>query len=94
MDYLDRLPAAIQPGKVLVHNRAQSAQSLGMNGFRAWLVDAADRRHARRELCDCGWAPELGPHYRGVSPDEGALSRLLTTTMIAVLPSLATRPEG
>jgi hypothetical protein len=70
MEYLDRLPAAIQPGKVLVHNRAQSAQSLGMNGFRAWLVDAADRRHALREVCDCGWAPELGPHYRRVSQME------------------------
>ena len=46
-----------EPGKVLFHPR--SCQIGG-----PYLVDADDPRYARREVCDCGWAPELGMHYR------------------------------
>jgi hypothetical protein len=70
VDYLQSLPPAIPPGKVLLHNRVQPTRRLGSNGFRAWLVDADDDRHARRVVCDCGWAPELGTHYRVVWTNE------------------------
>ena len=66
MEYLDKLPASIPPDKVLFHNGAQPTRRLGVDGFRAWFVNTGDDRHARREVCDCGWAPELGPHYRVV----------------------------
>jgi hypothetical protein len=65
MDYLRDTPHhPPPPGKVLVHNLRQPSEPLGTNGFRAWLINANDRRHARRERCDCGWAPKLGLHYR------------------------------
>jgi hypothetical protein len=66
MDYLDRLPVAMPVGKALVHNRVRPTRRLGSRGFRAWLVDADDNRHGRRQVCDCGFAPELGAHYRMV----------------------------
>jgi hypothetical protein len=66
MEYLDRLPTLIPPGKALVHNSVRPTRRLGANGFRAWLVDVDDDRNARRVVCDCGFAPELGQHYRMV----------------------------
>lgn len=35
---------------------------LSRRGFRAWLVDPGTGAELAR--CDCGWAPELGRHYR------------------------------
>ena len=64
VEYLDKLPATIPPGKILVHNHVQPTRGLGSRGFRAWLADPDDNRRAPREECDCGWAPELGTHYR------------------------------
>ena len=60
-EYLDTLPDAIPPGRVLVHNTVRPAPRLGFRGFRAWLTppDAA-----RLDVCDCDWARELGQHYR------------------------------
>jgi hypothetical protein len=55
--------AAIPPGKVLIH---QFSRELG----GPYLVDADDPRHANREVCDCGWWGELGPHYRKVPPTD------------------------
>ena len=61
MQYLDRLPAAIPAGRVLVHNQARPTRLLGSSGFRAWLqAPDPDRLYA----CQCGWASELGQHYR------------------------------
>ena len=62
MQYLDRLPAAIPAGRVLVHNHVRPTRALGSRGFRAW-VQAPDRP-PRLEACPCDWAPELGQHYR------------------------------
>jgi hypothetical protein len=71
MDYLRSTPTApIPPGKALVHNNVASAEPLGTNGFRAWLVEANDRRHTRREPCGCGWAAGAGSHYRRTSQME------------------------
>ena len=42
-------------GKVVI-------RCLGSRGFRAWL----QKDLARREICPCGWAAELGQHYRVV----------------------------
>jgi hypothetical protein len=57
-------PAA-PAGKVLVHNNFRPTRRLGSRGFRAWLIAANDDRHGRK-VCDCGFAPELGTHYRVV----------------------------
>jgi hypothetical protein len=63
-DYLTRLP---QPGwrppegKVLVHNQVYPvARRSGCRGSRWWVQDPGERM----ERCPCGWAPELGEHYR------------------------------
>ena len=59
--YLGRLPTGVPADRWLVHNHVRPTRRLGSRGFRAWLVKAgADRV----EPCGCGWAPELGPHYR------------------------------
>ena len=71
IEYLDKLPATIPPGKALVHNNVRPTRQLGLRGFRAWLVDPDDDRQSRRVVCDCGWAPELGKHYRIPRPGEG-----------------------
>jgi len=70
MEYLTRLPTAVPAARYLVHNRMKPGSHLGTHGFRAWLqTDLTDR-----EICPCGWAPELGPHYRVAlySPGGGA----------------------
>jgi len=63
-EYLDRLPATIPPGKLLVHNSVRPQRQLGLNGFRAFLIKADGRWRGRCEPCDCAWAPKLGQHYR------------------------------
>jgi hypothetical protein len=55
--FIGHRPTAIPPDKVLIHPR-----SCEFGG--TYLADADDPRYARREVCDCGWAPELGTHYR------------------------------
>jgi hypothetical protein len=34
---------------------------IGRDGFRAWL---SEPNPTMLRLCDCGWARELGPHFR------------------------------
>lgn len=58
--YLTRLPAEVPAGLVLVHNSVRPTRRLGSRGFRAWLTEPGDRL----VRCDCGWASELGAHYR------------------------------
>ena len=55
-------PADIPEGKVLVHNilAVSPNQRIGARGFRAWLPAPEERL----EPCNCGWVPEVGPHYR------------------------------
>jgi hypothetical protein len=62
IEYLDAIPApaTIPAAKVVVHNSVRPTRRLGSNGFRAWLSPPTRRVVA----CDCGWAPELGVHYR------------------------------
>jgi hypothetical protein len=61
VEYLRRLPKAVPAGSVLVHNHVRPTRHLNMRGFRAWLsqpdLDAF-------EVCACGWASKLGPHFR------------------------------
>ena len=64
-EYLNRLPKAVPEGKFLVHNRVRPARHLNHHGFRAWLTAQPDDIY----VCDCGWAAELGDHYR-MLPDE------------------------
>jgi hypothetical protein len=46
--------------QVLVHNNVRPARRQGTRGFRFWLAKADDTH----VLCECGWAPESGGHYR------------------------------
>jgi hypothetical protein len=68
MEYLSRLPSAVPEGKFLVHNSVQPTRRRGSRGSRGWLQ--ADG--ARLERCDCGWAAELGPHYRVQRPTRAS----------------------
>lgn len=61
VEYLFSLPEAIPQDRILVHNRVRPAKPLGRNGFRCWLTSLDDERH---EVCGCGWAADLGTHYR------------------------------
>lgn len=64
--YLERIPPnadAIPAGLVVVHNHVRPARRLGTRGFRAWL-QAPDDRVTVVTVCECGWAPEVGDHYR------------------------------
>lgn len=68
MYYLDRLPAAVPRGMILVHNDVVPTRRLNMRGFRAWL--SPPKSNPRLQRCDCGWAAELGPHYVIPRPPE------------------------
>jgi hypothetical protein len=54
------MPKIIPADRALVHNTVRPSRRLGSRGFRAWLQP----HDAALELCDCGWAGELGMHYR------------------------------
>jgi hypothetical protein len=49
-------------GLILVHNGIQHTTRTrqGTSGFRAWLA----RPLKEYVVCDCGWRPEFGKHYR------------------------------
>jgi hypothetical protein len=51
-----RLATKVSPptGYILVHNHA------GSSSFRAWWTKPG----TEFVLCDCGWRPDLGKHYR------------------------------
>jgi hypothetical protein len=57
MVYLEKVPALLRSGVVLVHNNARPRRRLG-HVFRAWLQKASDRL----EPCECRWSGL--PHYR------------------------------
>jgi len=60
--YLWEIPKRheIRQGQVLVHNSERPTWRLGMHEFRAWLQAPGPDI----EPCGCGWAAELGEHYR------------------------------
>ena len=56
------LPEVISAGHVLVHNSVRPYPGHGHpDGFHVWPSppDTPDL-----VVCDCGFAPKLGPHYR------------------------------
>jgi hypothetical protein len=64
-------PMALAPGEVIVHNHVRPARVLATRGFGAWIAAPDDDDHDgidpggyRVVRCDCGWAPQLGDHYR------------------------------
>lgn len=59
-DYLRTIPTEVPAGRVVVHSTVRPTRRLGSRGFRAWLSTPG----AHLEPCGCGWAPELGVHYR------------------------------
>jgi len=61
-EYIYEIPAAVPPGKMLVHNHVvPHSRKLGRDGFRAWLANPDPEKYV---LCSCDWASELGWHYR------------------------------
>jgi hypothetical protein len=65
---LFQMPAAIPPGRVLVHNLISHYWYTvpGTHGFRAWF----DAKQSDYEICSCGWAPHLGTHYCETTIEE------------------------
>jgi hypothetical protein len=66
--YLRMLPAHVPADQALVHNHVRPTRRLGSRGFRAWLCAPSEWL----EVCRCGWAPELGPHFRVRRVDSSA----------------------
>jgi hypothetical protein len=63
MIYLSRIPQhSVTGGGVVVHNCVRPSRRLGTRGFRAWVQNPSSKIPI--EPCDCGWASELGEHYR------------------------------
>ena len=55
-------------GWLLAHNpvRPESPdQPHGVNGFRRFWISPLKQkqRNSGWKLCNCGWRPDLGPHY-------------------------------
>jgi hypothetical protein len=61
LEYPSKLPEAIPAGKVLAHNHVRPARKQGRRGFRFWLQTPDP---ITLTACNCGWAEELGQHYR------------------------------
>ena len=64
LDYVSKLPKPeeIPRGEILVHNEVYPVpRYIGFSGSRFYLANRGD---AKDEPCDCGFAPELGTHYR------------------------------
>lgn len=51
----------------IVHNIAPPTRTLGAKGFRIWAQGLGDT-DVPIEPCPCGWAPELGRHFRLARP--------------------------
>jgi hypothetical protein len=68
-EYLTRVPAKLQPGRALVHNRVRPPArdaTPGIDGFKAWVLHPAAGHPIlldTLEACDCDWMPGLGTHY-------------------------------
>jgi hypothetical protein len=60
--YPRRIPERIPDGMVLVHNHVRPRPGQGWNGFRFWLQKIDDSPLV--VPCACGWAPEVGQHFR------------------------------
>jgi hypothetical protein len=74
-EYLFSMPKAVPAGHLLVHNHVRPSRRIGLNGFRIWLATQVDAPPL--VLCDCDWAPELGPHFRvAFSAQRGGSNRL------------------
>jgi hypothetical protein len=70
LDYLRSMPKSVPAGRLLVHNNVRPTRRIGMRGFRIWL--ALQAQTPPLVQCDCGWAQELGPHFRVASvPERG-----------------------
>ncbi len=61
IDYLEEMPTAVPAGKILIHNNVVPARRIGSRGFRIWYASPDSNKYV---VCDCGWAAELGKHYR------------------------------
>jgi hypothetical protein len=68
---LHQIPRRARKGFIIVHSYLTAKlqlgepdypgwRMLGQGGFRIW----ADKPHPDYVVCNCGWAPHLGTHYR------------------------------
>jgi hypothetical protein len=68
MSDVDDLPdlvmqLTITNGQVLVHNQVSPPSRVNASRGARWWLDAPSVKY---EQCSCGWAPEIGDHYRVV----------------------------
>jgi len=54
-------PSESASGLILIHDPISPTRRTSNRGFRIWATDQAN---TSVERCPCGWAPELGQHYR------------------------------
>jgi len=65
LDYGTLAPAAVRPGRFLVHNHVRPAKRAGTRGFRVWLQPSDT--DPLLEVCQCDYAAGRPyPHYRVV----------------------------
>ena len=58
-------------GWLLAHNHIKhgGAARHGTRGFRVFWLEP--KTHRQWVVCDCGWRPDLGTHYRRPEAGEG-----------------------
>jgi len=66
MRSLSQTPRMVPAGRVVVHSHVRPRRDMvnctvGYQGFRAWTQFPNKKT---LERCNCGWAPQLGTHYR------------------------------
>ena len=56
-------------GWLLAHNhvRPEADTPHGWQGFRRFWVSPEKMKEHDWPLCECGWRPDLGPHYSGLA---------------------------
>jgi len=56
---------ATKKGWLLAHNsiRPTVDQRHGVRGFRRFWISPEKQEQDGWKLCECGWRPDLGPHY-------------------------------
>jgi len=70
MNYVSKIPETLPPGEILVHNSIRPAaneeETLGLNGFRAWIEPYDSKKHIRCRCRFAGLNCYGHPHYRRV----------------------------
>jgi hypothetical protein len=75
VEFLTTIPSQVPEGQVLCHNQVYPPADIpGVRGSVCWIQAPSDRL----KPCECGWAPDLSPHYRVTITGSMAPTRGLT----------------